>query len=467
MKCSYQTYLPSILSSSTLASTTSGASAADSILKIDGFPGACSKPYSADLNGDQFADLVIGVPGEDLGATSNGGAVNILYGSASGITTSNDQIFAQDNPDVAGAPEAGDSFGAAVAAGDFNGDGFVDIAVGVPGEDLGATANGGAVNILYGSASGITTDGDQIFAEDNPDVAGAPEAGDEFGSAVVAGFFNGDRYMDLAVGVPSEDLGGTADGGAVNILYGSATGITTDGDQIFAQDNPDVAGAPEAGDRFGSDLAAGDFNGDGLTDLAIGVPGEDLGATSNGGAVNILYGSGSGITTAGNQILAQDNPDIAGAPEEGDFFGRSVTAGDFNNDGFADLAVGVPGEDLGATSNGGAVNILYGSPSGITTDGDQIFAQDNPDVAGAPEAGDIFGSSVTAGDFNNDGFADLAVGVPGEDLGATSNGGAVNILYGSSTGITTDGNQIFAQDNPDVAGAPEAGDLFGSEFDHR
>jgi hypothetical protein len=90
-------------------------------------------------------------------------------------------------------------------------------------------------------------------------------------------------------------------------------------------------------------------------------------------------------------------------------------ANDFNGDGRQDLAVGVRAED----SSAGAVNVLYGSASGITATADQFFRQGVGGLADTAEGGDLFGSSLAAGDLNGDGRDDLAVGVPGEDVGAS------------------------------------------------
>jgi hypothetical protein len=135
---------------------------------------------------------------------------------------------------------------------------------------------------------------------------------------------------------------------------------------------------------------------------------------------------------------------------------------DFNNDGFADMAVGVPGEDIGSIPDGGAVNVLYGSASKLTGTASQIFTQDTSGVGSSAEAGDFFGDALASGDFNNDGFADLAVGVPGEDVGLIRDAGAVNVLYGSASGLTGTGSQIFTQDSPGVPFSAEPGDFFGS-----
>lgn len=133
---------------------------------------------------------------------------------------------------------------------------------------------------------------------------------------------------------------------------------------------------------------------------------------------------------------------------------------DFNNDGFADLAVGVAGENLGAIGNGGAVNVLYGTASGLTGAGSQLFTQDTG-VPGAAEPGDGFGDALAVGDFDGDGFADLAVGVSLEDVGAVVDAGAVNVLYGSADGLTGAGSQLFTQDTPGVPDSVEFDDFLG------
>ena len=90
---------------------------------------------------------------------------------------------------------------------------------------------------------------------------------------------------------------------------------------------------------------------------------------------------------------------------------------DFDNDGFADLAVGVPREGIGTAELAGAVNVLDGSANGLTGTGSQLLFQGGGGVADTAEPFDFFGNALAAGDFDNNGFIDLAVGVPGEDIG--------------------------------------------------
>ncbi len=216
--------------------------------------------------------------------------------------------------------------------------------------------------------------------------------------------FNNDGFADLAIGVRFEDVGTLFDAGAVNVLYGSAGGLqtTSPDDQFWNQDSAGVRDIAESGDEFGSSLGAGDFNDDGFADLAIGVPLERLGAVSGAGAVNVLYGSAGGLqaTSPDDQFWNQDSPGVKDTAEESESFGYSLGAGDFNTDGFADLAIGV-GEGVGAVAGAGAVNMLYGSAGGLqaTSPDDQFWNQDSPGVRDTAEYFDQFGYSLGGGDL--------------------------------------------------------------------
>jgi hypothetical protein len=203
---------------------------------------------------------------------------------------------------------------------DFNNDGADDLAVGVPGKNIGASVAAGAVNVLYGSPAGLTGTGGQLFTQ----VGGSVEPGDQFGSALASGDFNNDSFADLAAGAPAERVGATAAAGAVSVLPGSANGLTAIGGQLFTQ----VGGSVEPDDEFGFALAAGDFNGDTFADLAAGAPFEDVGATADAGAVSVLPGSTAGLTAVGGQLFTQETPGVPGTAQELDFFGFTLATGD-------------------------------------------------------------------------------------------------------------------------------------------
>ncbi|MEX2395331.1 MAG: FG-GAP repeat protein, partial [Actinomycetota bacterium] len=147
---------------------------------------------------------------------------------------------------------------------------------------------------------------------------------DNFGTWVTSGDFDGDGPEDLAVGVPFEDIGAINHAGAVNVIYGGDGGLSTTGNQLFHQDSTGIDGAAETGDRFGDRLAAGDYNGDGEHDLAIGAPFEDLGSVRDAGVVHVLFGSSGGLVSSNDQLWHQDSSAIAGGAEAGDKLGRTA-----------------------------------------------------------------------------------------------------------------------------------------------
>jgi hypothetical protein len=416
-------------------------------------------------------------------------------------------------PPAAGAPDRAPA--AQEARVDFNDDGFADLAVGAPGEDIGAATGAGALNVLYGSAAGLEPSTD-VFYQGAGGAGGSLEDDDRLGSAVAKGDFNGDGIFDVAAGAPGETVGTDVAAGAVNVLNGSSGGLTGGG-STFTQSNA------EAGDEFGAALAAADLNDDGIFDLAIGAPGEDVGAVGNAGAVTILFGSAAGLT--GGPTVFQGGG-AGGTAEAGDAFGAALATGILGGDGIADLVVGAPGEDVGAVSNAGAVNLLAGSPGGLVlgavvtqgnpetidnfgaavasgdfddTDGDDVVVgapgetvngnllagavsvfngppsglanerllfQSTAGIPGSPESFDQFGAAVAPTDSNGIGQWDLAVGAPGEDLGPDADAGAVNLLAGSTTGPS--GGSLLTQANPEDAdnfGAGLAGGFFLHDFD--
>ena len=338
---------------------------------------------------------------------------------------------------------------------DFNDDGFADLAVGAPEEDVGAADAAGAVNVLFGSADGLQASAD-VFFQGSGGVGGALEDGDRFGSAVAEGDFNGDGIFDLAVGAPGEGIGALGDAGAVTVLFGSDLGLTTTGSQTLFQGGSGVAGTAEGGDGFGLSLATGLLAGDDFADLVVGVPFEDVGSTVRAGAVNVLAGSSGGLVNG--SLVTQGNP------EQTDVFGSAVATGDFDDTAGDDVAVGAPGERVNGVFSAGAVSVFNGPPSGLANE--RLLFQGTAGIPGSPENLDQFGSAVAPTDSNGIGQWDLAVGVPGEDVGPDEDAGAVNLLAGSTAGPS--GGSLVLQGNPedhDRFGAAIAGGFFLHDFD--
>lgn len=442
--------------------------------------GASAASTTGDFNRDGRDDLAAGAPLEDRGAISNAGAVNVIYGSPGGLsaTATPDRIFYQGSAGVPDSPESDDQFGRTLAVGDFDGDGFDDLAVGAPREDrpsgAGQIVDAGTVTVIYGSPNGLSTSAQpgQIFHQDSPGVADSAEDDDRFGGALASGDFNTNGKDDLAVGAIGEDTGLAAtDAGLVHVLYASSSGVTASNSELVTQDTPGVVDQSEAGDQFGMTLAAGDFSGNGADDLAVGAPYEGFGMSSEVGAVNVLYGKpgilpSGGIVASGNELVWQNAPGIVGNAEGSDRLGLGLAAGDVGGDASADLAIGVPAEGLDPGNNpndAGGVNVVYGAPGGLTTAGDQFVAQGRDGVGGGLESFDFFGLSLAVGNFNGNGRGDLAIGAPSEDVGAKPDAGGVNVIYSSGGRLRAagpPGDQFYTQDSA-IADSAETGDRFG------
>jgi hypothetical protein len=232
---------------------------------------------------------------------------------------------------------------------DFNGDGFGDKAIGVPGEDIGIVKDAGAVNVIYGSPSGLSAAAlitDQLWTQNSTGIEGVAEGDDVFGRILSSGDYNGDGKSDLALGVPDEDINGPSVG-AVNVIYGSIDGLSTTAvlpAQFWTQNSTSIQGIAETEDNFGSSVSSGDYNGDGKDDLAIGVPQEDVDLTvatlenfdnsatsgfvaADTGVVQVIYGSNlSGLSASSalpDQVLRQGFANIEDLSEDSDFFGYS------------------------------------------------------------------------------------------------------------------------------------------------
>jgi hypothetical protein len=399
---------------------------------------ACVK-VASDFNGDGYADLAAATSQH---ADSDDDGLNVLYGSAT--------VFTKPQFISGGA-----TFGAALVAAYLNNDCYADLVVGEP--------KAKQITVLYGSATGLTTAGSKVFkVSDVPD-NDPVEHGLGFGAALSAGDFNGDGKVDVAVGAKGlddvtvgDDDPGTDDGGAIAVFAGTTDGLTDAGARWIYQGTDGVPGDPESKDGFGWSLAAGDFNGDGKADLAIGSPREKLGDILEAGGVTVLPGSTSGLTATGYKWWDQEVSGIPGASEAGDRFGETLLAADLTADGKADLVIGTPREAIGTLAGAGGVCVLKGSTTGLTGTGSLSFNEPTP------AAGNLFGLTTAVTDLTKDGYQDLAIGSPGATITTTYQTGAVTVEHGTKTGPTTTGVKHLDQASTGVPGNNEDYDSFGS-----
>ena len=342
-----------------------------------------------DVNNDLRQDLVVGLPGwqtkdgQDVAAIYVRGAKRGLLGRASVLTHKE-----------LGVPEGGSNgmVGASVTSADFDGDDFEDLAFGAPfpGSIGGPIIeNSGGVLVAYGSASFPPAARTAVLRQPGAD------SGLNYGDSVIAGDMNGENVDDLAIGP-----------GELDLHFGKKEeGVTEPPDGTLAP--PD--GAPS---EFGLVLAHGDVTDDGHAELFEAAPG-----------VAVAFGR-----EQGPQDFEWVDRQMSGGP-------TSLAIGDLDGDRYGDLVAGARDDGIGTT---GAVKVWWGGPESLSNEPMKI-TQGSPGVPGSNEASDRFGASVAVGKLDNDRYADVVVGAPGEN----NQRGRVTIIRGGPTGYAREGSRSF------------------------
>ena len=463
------------------------------------------------FRGPGFAsDLAVGAPG--FGST---GAIYVFFSASGRLSTTPNQILLGSAFSTAGTSLESCCSAASknvefpddmsMVWGDFNGDGFGDLAAEVALASVPHANSGSAALVLYGSASGFSTsdacppsgvgdcDYTVLVFDDGlgPDPFEVPpgqpvcQNTDPYTCfhsrghvGLGAGDLDGDGKDELLMAAsactPVDSNGNSIDSafGCVGVVSGRSPVVIT-----FSWEIIESGAFPSS--RFGAAVALGDFDGDGAKDLAVGAPDDDIDpglGTLRAGSVWIFMGASS-CCIRSPFVLTQNDDSGSQIAETGDLFGAAVAANDFDGDGSADLAVGSPGESSGNTLGHGLITIFFGSPTGLPSSrapSATLGSFNTPlTISGA-----AFGSSLSAWNFGSAAKPDLAVGAPGF-LIRPSNGpdlqgaGGVLVLYDAHSGGLFTGVQLWTQ-NPGfpvcsgpltclrTSGVAKAGNHFGA-----
>ena len=379
-----------------------------------------------DLDQDGVKDLVVGARSDDDGGV-DAGAAYILFMNADLTVKSTNKISALSGGLGGGVLDAGDFFGYSLASpGDLNNDGIQDLTIGAPNDDDGSE-DAGAIYNLFLDRSGSVQDFQKISNTTGrltPGNVGSPlDEGDLFGTAAGSiGDFNNDGLVDIAIGAPQDDDGGSNQG-ALWLLSTEQNGTVASQTKISAADLP--AGTLSANDQFGGRHVAniGDLDGDGIDELAVGAFRDDDGATDAGALYTLFFNDDLSVRDV--QKISDLEGGLDASLSAGDLFGMTVASvGDLDGDGIPDIAVGNNRDDDGGEDQGSLFFFLLNSDGSVKAEA-KISDTDNFGFDGLDLfEGERFGRALGfVGDLAGDGSQVLAVGA-----GAGIDGGAIWLL---------------------------------------
>ena len=432
---------------------------------------------AGDVNGDGYDDILISSPFANVGALNDTGKAYVVFGKAGALTGNTNIELSSVSAGVGGfainGAAATDYTGTwSSAAGDVNGDGLADVIVSSENADLATGDNIGRAFVVYGKTSGATVNLSAVATSEGFSI-NAGQSGLGYSYVGQAGDVNGDGLADLIVGALNADTG-ISNPGKAYVVFGRTDNSTpVNLTAIEGGVGGFVVNGPGTDVRMGVSVrSAGDFNGDGLSDLIMGA--DFMGSASFSGSSYIVYGKTSttavDLSNAGTAAFA-----IVGQ-SAGDSAFRVSHAGDVNGDGLADVVVGAVGADTAAGTNAGRSYVVFGK-TGVsgTVQLSAVAAGLGGFAINGEAAADAAGGVSYAGDMNGDGLADLIVVAPGNDNFVGADTGRTYVVYGqtgtTAVNLSTVANGVggFAingfSTGSSVTFASYAGDLNGDGYD--